>query len=368
MSAQGYSDTENPYARFREVRCGVLAFLLVLAGALHADEMGTISDGEAHTDAVSVPVVPAPIEVTKFKGQKSCIRRDKEGRFEGWMDYQHCVYSGRSVASARWFDDLFGDWSDEQADMLVRVISVTGWDEENGWSAAARVRARVALPNASARMRLVITDEDDDVGGTTQKERGTPRVRRKTQQATSIALRVVPREKYSLDTDLDVGVKDGPDIYARVRVRRQWGLTKNSIFSAGQTFRYGTESLGVSTSQLVTERVVSERAVMRLSTVYRFEEDDHPDGFVWSHGVSMSHVFENFRDASLGYGYSIAGHTRPNDRMESYGSWLLWRQSFLRSWLYYEVEPRLTRYRELSWDAVPSIEIRLEAQFGHYKK
>jgi len=64
----------------------------------------------------------------------------------------------------------------------------------------------------------------------------------------------------------------------------------------------------------------------------------------------------------------MAGHTRPNNRMESYGPWLHWRQSFLRDWLYYEVEPRLTRYRELNWDAVPSVEIRLEAQFGHYKK
>ena len=52
MSSQASSDTGYPYARYREARGGVLAFLLVLTGVLHADEMVTPSDGEANTDAI----------------------------------------------------------------------------------------------------------------------------------------------------------------------------------------------------------------------------------------------------------------------------------------------------------------------------
>lgn len=343
--------------------------LMVLAGGLHASEAGTMpGSGEPDTAVASPGPLPVVAVAQEGGGLQSCIRRDEAGRFQGWMDYHHCVFSGRTVATARWFDDLFGDWSDEQADMLVRVINETEWDEEAGWSSVARIHARAALPNASTRMRLVITDEEDGPDGTTREERGSPQTQRSLREATSVALRWMPRVKHHIRSDLDVGVRGGPDIYARLRLRRQWGVTDNAIFRLGQTFRYGTESLGVSLSQMDIEGVVSERSVLRFGSAYRFDELDHPDGFIWTHGLSMSHVFREWRDASLGYGFTVAGHTRPDDRKESYGPWMLWRQSFWRDWLYYEVEPRLTRYRELDWDTVPSVVLRLEAQFGHYKK
>lgn len=318
------------------------------------------------------PVVspdPSPTLARPAAGNENCIRRDDKGRFQGWMDFQHCVFSGRTVASARWFDDLFGDWSEEEAGMLIRLVSETGWDEENGLSSVVRLRARADLPNARERLRLVVTDDEDgNEQVQTREERETPQGLRQSRETSSVAIRWLPRERHRIKSDFDIGVRSGPDIYARLRLSRQWGVTDNSILRVGQTFRYGTESTGVSTSHLNMERAVSGRSVLRFSTVYRFDEQDHDDGFLWTHGVSMSHVLREYKDASLGYGFSVSGHTRPDTRKESYGPWLQWRQSFLRDWLYYEVEPRLTRYRELDWDTVPSIVLRLEAQIGQQKK
>ncbi len=305
----------------------------------------------------SAPVSGSPL-------LKDCIRRDESGRFQGWMDYKHCVYSSRATASARWFDELFGEWSDEDAKLMVRIITEQGWDEENGWSTQGRIRASADLPNAKARLRLVIEDEGEGVLPEAQRTR--PQALRDLRDNATVALRWTPLETAGIRSDVDVGVRSGPDIYARLRLSRRWGLTDDSVVKVGQIFRYGTESHGVSTSQLLMEQAVGSRSVLRFSNVFQFEENDHPNGFIWSHGLSMSHVIEH--DTSLSYGISIEGHTRPDYRKESYGPWLIWRQSVWRDWLYYEIEPRLTRYRGVGWDTVPSLLLRLEAQFGDYKK
>jgi hypothetical protein len=352
-------------------KAGAMAFACLLAMlpcALYAIEpephaesfeTASVSD-ERQTD------VTASEDVTEEQDQ-DCIRRDEAGRFQGWMDYQHCVFSGRTATTAQWVDDLFGDWSDDRADMMAWVVGETGWDEELGWSSSARVRARVNLPNAKARLRLIIADEGG-VTDSTQNERSSPKELAGVQESTSIALRWIPRIRHHVRSDFDVGVRGGPEVFARLRLRRQWGLTDNSILKLGQTFRYGTESSGVSTSRLELERAITEHSVVRFGSVYLFKENEHPDGFLWSNGVSMSHAFHDWRDASLGYGFSVSGHTQPDHRKESYGPWLLWRQSAWRDWIYYEIEPRLTQYRALKWDMVPSVTFRLEARFGHYEK
>lgn len=359
------------------LKTALLAFALIaslaqadessLLPSLEASPAETAPLGEAQS-AGEAPVVMESERSSRAGKDTSCILRDEQGRFQGWVDYQHCVFSGRTTASARWFDDLFGEWSEDEAAMMVRVVTEAGWDEENGFSSAARIRAKADLPNARERLRLVVTDEEEADELPAQDERVAPQALRRLRDTSSVALRWFPRDRHKVRTDLDVGVRGGPEIYTRLRLRRQWGLTQDSVLKATQTFRYGTESLGVSSSQLDAERAMSGRSVLRLSTVYRFSEREHDDGFVWSHGLSMSHVFREYSDASLGYGFSVSGHTRPDIHKESYGPWLVWRQSVWRDWLYYEIEPRLTHYRELDWDRVPSLVVRLEAQFGNYQK
>lgn len=347
----------------------VTIWLFLLPAWLHASEEESSSSGlppSAGPDVtVTVDVPPSAMadEVLEKSG-RSCIRRDESGQFMGWMDYQQCVFSGQTVDAARWFDDLFGDWSDDEAGALVRVITEVGWDEENGWSTEARVRARVDLPNASRRMRLIISDDGEDT--LTQEQRSSPQALKDIRDNASVSVRWNPLDLARIDSDMDIGLRSGPDIFARLRLRRLWTLTENSVIRAGQTFRYGTESLGVSTSQLDFQRAMSERAVLSLNTVFQFDQTQDQDGFVWTHGLAMSHVLEN--KGSLAYGISLSGHTQPNYSKESYGPWMLWRQSFLRDWLYYEVEPRLTSYRDVGWDVVPSVVLRLEMHFGSRKK
>ena len=312
------------------------------------------------------PMIPAPAIATQTpipaKDAGNCIQRDEQGRLLGWMDYQHCVFSGRSLATARWFDDLFGDWYDNEAAMLVRAITETTMTESDGASVNLRVRASAALPNAKKRLRVIITDDADQdsrVDGQdvlSQLQRSDNKV--------SAALRWIPFDRAGIQSDFDIGVRGigPPDIFARARLRKNWNITRDFAMRAGETLRYGSDTKGRSTTQLDYEYALGTTALARLSSAYQYEQENHEDGFIVAHGLSMSHVLGTTQ--TLGYGFSVNGYTQPNWHSENYGPWALYRSSFLRSWLFYEVEPRVTWYRDRDWDSVLSLTLRLEVQFG----
>lgn len=382
------------YYRFCAPACcadkiGVFLFLPVLVlSLLSGPVMASGSDGviamavpmtapivTVEPEAVVTPVEPEVVatptpgvsgSIPASSGNKlDCISRDNAGRFMGWVDHKHCIFSGRTLASANWFDDLFGDWQDDSASVLVHIISeATFAESENpGPGLGLRVRASADLPNAKRRLRLVVTDDserDESVAGQDVLSQLN-----RTSTQVSAALRFIPFDKAGFKSDFDLGVRGigPPDFFARARVRNHWNISPDAIIRFGQTFRYGSDSDGRSISQLDVEQVLDENSVVRISSGYEYDQKNSDNGFNWGHGISMSHVLAAAR--SLGYGISLNGHTTPNWRGENYGPWIVFRSSFLRPWLFYELEPRLTWYRDKDWDSVASIVLRLEVQLGN---
>lgn len=313
-------------------------------------------------------LVPPPTIATSApipeKAAGNCIKRDEEGRLIGWMDYQQCVFSGRTLASAIWFDDLFGDWHDSDAKLMLRAISEVTTTESEGSRIRFRLRASAALPNAQKRLRLIVTDDsesDESVAGQDVLSQLNS-----NRDKVSTALRWIPFERAGIKSDFDIGVRGlgPPDIFVRTRLRKSWNVMRDAAIRFGETLRYGSESLGSTITQLDFEYAVSQTALARLSSAYEYRQDNHDNGTTWGHGISMSHVLGGPR--SLGYGFTANGHTQPNWKDDNYGPWVLYRSNFLRPWIFYEVEPRVTWYQERS-GAVPSLTLRLEIQLGKKK-
>lgn len=288
---------------------------------------------------------------------QSCIAHDAQGRFMGWVDYQHCVVSSRTMRFARRVDDMFGDWHDDEARMQIRLINELAWDDLDGESLNPSIKASADLPNMNRRLRLVISDERDDL-----TDSSTQNLRDRSSNTTA-ALRFIPVALDRLRIDTDLGVRSGFDPYVRARYRNSWGLTRSSAFRVGQTLQYAVDDKARANSQLDIERLLNESIVFRFSNALSYKQKEFAeDGVRWGSGVSISHWLN--KSDSIGYGTSVDGVTRPSFHRESYGIWIAYRSRLWRDWLYYEVEPRWTRYRYLGWDAVHSIELRLEAQFG----
>lgn len=316
--------------------------------------------------AVTPPpsLVPLPVLDTSpipLADAANCVRRDAKGRFMGWMDYQHCVFSGRTLVTARWFDDFFGDWHDDEASMLVRLISQVGKEEGETPEARISLRLSASLPNISKRLRLIVSEEDDEE---TPLNKEVSRNPEEADSRLSAALRWRLLTRSNFKSDFDIGVRgiDPPEVFVRTRARKSWSLTRDSIARLGQTLQYGADSRELSRTQLDLERAVGDSSVLRLSNAYEYSAEQEDEGFRWTHGISMSHALD--KSHSLTYGFSWHGRTQPSWRDESVGPWAIYRRSFLRPWLFYELEPRYAWRRGDGWGGAASILLRLEMQVG----
>lgn len=311
---------------------------------------------------VQVPVMATPAPIPG-RDAGNCVRRDASGRFLGWLDHQQCVFSGRALVTARWVDDFFGDWHDDEASMMARLVFHTSVTESEGMQSKVTLRASATLPNARKRLRLIITDETEESqdGQEQRRQLGSEDSR------VSAALRWLSYDRDGLDSSFDVGLRgvDPTDVFARYRLRKTWSLTDDSIARLSQTLRYGSDTKERYTPVLDFERALDSRSVLRFSNFYDYRQESSDDGFNWTHGLSLSKALSGSR--SFSYGYSIGGRTRPEWRGESHGPWAIYRRPFLRPWLYYEVEPHYTWYRDRDWDGLVSLLLRVEVQFGSKK-
>jgi hypothetical protein len=288
--------------------------------------------------------------------EKPCIIRDSRGDLLGWADYPHCLVDYRAQSTVRWLDDWFGHPDvDEGARAAIRVITEMVIDDRGRVTPALRVRARLKLPKISKRLSLVFEDESQDGN----RERSIPTI---NESALALRLLVLNLERLLIETDL--GVRSGPDLFARARFRKSWSVTSDDQISVRQTVRYGIREKLRAINELDYAHAFSERTVGTLFHNLDHQEEDDEEGLFWSRGMLASHMLT--ADSTISSGLGQEGVTKPSWEDTARFVWVRYRQRFLRDWLFYEVEPRLTQTRERDWDTLPSLALRLEVHFGQH--
>lgn len=337
---------------------GLVVLAVVVMGNVSvaaADEPGSAPVAAAPVVSVGDEASVAPTPVSE--PVRDCIQRDAEGRFTGWLDDQHCMLSGRTTSAAQWFDGLFGGWyGPDDARMRLRVVTYQKWDEDLGFHTGVAFRATAVLPNARKRVRLVVSDEEDLLHSAVEAVHNDPR--------TSAAIRWMPdfasRVKYSFD----IGLHSTPDLYARMRAQRVWRLSDSSLVRFTETLRYGVKEEGRSLTELDLERALDDNSVFKVANVLQYRRiEPEPTGMHWGQDWVLLHRLGPQK--ALSYGITFDGVQQPDWSISTRGVFLLYRQSFWRPWVYYEIEPHLTRARNTRWDRTPSVTLRLEAQFGY---
>ncbi len=309
--------------------------------------------------AAEPPFSPVSESVPPLPGTpplKPCIARDSEGDLLGWADYPHCLVDFRTQSTVRWLDDWFGHASvDEAASASMRAITEMVIDDRGRVTPALRVRARLSLPGISKRLSLVFEDESQD-GNRLQS---VP-----TTNEAALALRLLVTNLERLQIETDAGIRSGPDLFVRGRLRKSWSLTRDDQFSLRQTLRYGVREKLRAINELDLTHAFSDATV---GTVYHnldHQQEEDARGMFWSRGLLLSHMLRP--DATVASGLGQEGVTRPAWEANARFVWLRYRQRFLRDWLFYEVEPRLTQTRDRDWDTLASLALRLEVHFGKY--
>lgn len=299
---------------------------------------------------------------------------------EGRKQVQHTLHLW-----ANEMNDWFGEPDPrEPATANLRVIMDTRWVDDplagSHVTVEPRVRGRLRLPVLERRLSLIIGDEDldnetvlrrDSTGRsyhseTSSQDKIVDRKKVRDDNA-SIALRwsrfdEALENELGIETDVDVGVRSGDDLYVKVSVDKDWFEDEQLKVSSDSFYRYGLDSEHFARAAVElkfgsdSDRFINNRTTLR----YRHEDDDERTD--WSNDLRQVHYFADQKQ--LSYGVTASGDFGDDKPLlNSYGPAISYRQPIWRDWLF--IQSELNYYNDKSEDKehYPSALLRLEALF-----
>lgn len=280
-----------------------------------------------------------------------------------WYDRSHDYVADQLYAAAVWLDSFFGDPRAEAAgdtDAYLHVIfdgfySGVEDESENG----IKFRGGANLERLNERLRLIVTS-DADAAVTGRELAGTARDEvRDTDGAVGLRylFRDRPGQKFSLGGGVSGGLSPSFLVAGRHLYTKSWtARTASHITST----LYWKSDDGPGVSSLLDYEWISDPDTLWRYTVFgNFREET--GGVDWSTQAKWARRLDDKTAVNVRAG--VQGNTEPTNVLTEGWLKLLYRRNFLRSWLYYEVEPGLSWHERVQYRVEPTIALRLEIQF-----
>lgn len=298
------------------------ALTALLAGPAGADENPPKRDPDERREEIE--------EITEM----SC--RDAQDRPESWLDQTHAYLSRKLCEPAAWFDGFFGSSraaEETPVGSFFRIRNSLIWDDSEGLEHDIRVSANLSLPRISDRVRLLISSTDSVDG-----DEGFDDLRGNEDEQTRLGLRFLLSETGQTQFDLDGTVKvntSGLNPRVRARGRHTWGLTDTTLARFTQTAFWEREDGFGTISRADWEWLPDRLTLVRLTGRGTFSEAS--DGVDWRSGLIGFRQLN--RRTAIRSELGAFGYTRPEFRAEEIYVNFRFRRSFLRDWLFYELQP-----------------------------
>ena len=236
---------------------------------------------------------------------------------------------------AAWFDGFFGTpraAEETPVGSFFRMRNSIIWDEAEGLEHDIRVSANLSLPRISDRVRLLISSADSIDG------EGFDDLRGDEDEQTRLGLRFLLSETGRTQFDLDGTIKvktSGLNPRVRGRGRHTWGLTDTTLARFTQTVFWERDDGFGTISRADWEWLPNSLTLVRLTGRGRFSETS--DGVDWRTGLIGFRQLN--RTTAIRSEIGAFGYTRPDFRAEEIFVNFRFRRSFLRDWLFYELQP-----------------------------
>jgi hypothetical protein len=315
------------------IRLGPLALIALIFSC------ASIAAGADQPDAGAEPaeeVRPDEITETSIERVVEISCRDEQGRPESWLDRTHSYLNERLCEPAAWFDGFFGDSRAEEetpVGSFFRLRNSFIWDQDQNFGNKVRLSANISLPRVSDRVRLLVS-RGESVDDTLEGDPRGSDEDEQTRLGVRLLLAGVGRTQFDLDGTVKIKTH-GLNPRARVRARHTLGLTEATQARFTQTgFWERDEGLGTS-SRADWEWLPSDIALVRLTAGGTFSEDS--DGVDWRAGLVGFRQLN--RRTAIRSELGAFGHTRPDYETEEFFVNFRFRRSFLRDWLFYELQP-----------------------------
>ena len=272
-----------------------------------------------------------------------------------WIDEQHQEIRTKLRSWAHTIDEWMGEPDPEQpATAGLRIMLDSQWNHYDHFSMKPRIRGKIRLPTLKKQLSLVFGDEDLDNESRDKNHIGKVYNqplnknkhydRRQTREDNaSIGLRWSDSiKKLGIDTDIDLGIRSGSDIYLRFKAGKEWLITDRFSTRLEQIYRYGTNSKHYLRTNFENKYRTSDNTFI-ANQLYLQSEHDVDEKNSWGNSFYRQHDFNNYK--RLNYGIFIGGDIENKKfHINQYGPFITWRQPILRQWFF--IQPELNYYND----------------------
>ena len=261
-----------------------------------------------------------------------------------WIDRKQRTIREWADRTSVKVDNWFGEIDPEKpASATIRFMLDNYWNEYDNYEVKPRIRGKIKLPTLEKRLSLVFGDDtlddefDNNIANINNQPNQDGNKRLNSEQTRdnngSIALRFSNLSKgLPFETDADIGIRSGDDVYLRLRAEKNWTLRNDFHFNAEQIYRYGSDSENYLRTNLELTHARPKQPLLsnHFSLIYADEQDDD---LTWENRTFRQHQF--FAHNNFNYGIYTGGYYNDNNlRLNSWGPFVSWRQPLWREWFY----------------------------------
>lgn len=270
-----------------------------------------------------------------------------------WLDRAHQSASARVDRMALWIDGVFGDQvteDDALAQSYLRVIGRYAWNENVENTNNLRVRGTLYLPNVNDRLALLF--DDDDIG---DQELDTIPGAGSESPDVGIQWRLSEADYSRVDLTAhwrDSGIRPG------IRYRSQVPVNDDMAMRFYHRFDYGKDGWE-SSSELIFDQKINSGHLYRWRTRVDTSLGNEPAS--WRTVLQSRHA--KGEGASLHarqWFLGMAGQGSPAWEHAAKYVGVTWRRSYVRDYLWFEVEPRYTWQSAMCDCDTASLQLRVE--------
>lgn len=283
-----------------------------------------------------------------------------------WLDQSHDYLTRKLCEPVFWFDSFFGEHiADDERNVgsFVRVRNELRWDEKDQLKFRLRVHADIKVPNATRKLRLLLTDIDPMRG---DDPRDDLIAKSDTKEKFRLGLRYnvldKKQSKFSISGGLHFRNPLEPFIRGRYRYIRPLSKQTQTRFTS-TVFWEKEDGFGTS-ARLDWEHLFTPKTMIRLWGDARISEITKNTEL--GSGASIFHQLSTKK--ALSYDFHVRGNTQEN-HVDETRLGIRYRQNFYRPWLFYEIEPEIRWKRDedtLIQERIWGLILRLEIQFERF--
>lgn len=332
---------------------------------------------EAATSENFLDYIPKWVDATPTvfpeQSNQPIVPPTEETEDRTWIDRKQRTIREWTDRTSVKIDDWFGQIDPEKpASATIRFMLDNYWNEYDNYEVKPRIRGKIKLPTLEKRLSLVFGDDrlddefDNNIANINNQPNQDGNNRLDSKQTRdnngSIALRFSNFSKrLPFETDADIGIRSGDDVYLRLRAEKNWTLRNDFHFNAEQIYRYGSDSENYlrTNLELVHARPNQPFLSNQFSLIYADEQDDD---LTWKNRTFRQHQF--FAHNNFNYGIYTRGYYNDNNlRLNSWGPFVSWRQPLWREWFYVQGDLNYFNDQREDRSHYVSTFIRLETLF-----